>query len=256
MNTPESYEFIVPDMSGCLDLTFESPQPEVEAALALAMLPERDRAIWRDNLGVDEETIAKAGDRFFGIARHLPPNPDFENDCPLARWQAALLENRNLSFAASWERFPKVLHASRFRNSPMLSDAWNRHTRSRPEARERQREAKKRYNARPEIKTKNSEKARQWRKERRSTYLAEPWLAARDEKRNAHYHRPFVAIDSEGQNYEGQDRLYNGVIYPRHSSFLWGAMGVERIAPPDDAIATVNFAICPCNGFVMTTSAR
>ncbi len=128
-----AYEPSQLEVERTLDLIYESPQPEVEAALALAMLPDRDCAIWRDNLGFDDETIARTRHRFLGIARHLPPNSDFEIDCPLARWQAALTENSNLSSAAAWERFPKALHALRFRNSPMLSAAWDKHTRSRPE---------------------------------------------------------------------------------------------------------------------------
>ena len=37
------------------------------------------------------------------------------------------------------------------------------------------------------------------------------------------YHRPLVAIDAEGQNYPGADVVYDGVRYPRHDSYLWGA---------------------------------
>jgi hypothetical protein len=59
--------------------------------------------------------------------------------------------------------------------------------------------------------------------------LAQPWLQRRAETRNAHYHRPFVAIDSEGMNYPGNDVVYNGVVYPDHRTFLWGAAGVIRI---------------------------
>ena len=50
--------------------------------------------------------------------------------------------------------------------------------------------------------------------------------------RNAYYHRPFVAIDSEGMNYPGNDVVYNGVVYPDHRTFLWGAAGVIRITEP------------------------
>ena len=58
------------------------------------------------------------------------------------------------------------------------------------------------------------------------------WLQRRAEARNAHYHRPFVTIDSEGMNYPGNDVVYNGVIYPDHRTFLWGAAGVIRTTEP------------------------
>ena len=47
--------------------------------------------------------------------------------------------------------------------------------------------------------------------------------------RNAVYHRPFISIDSEGMNFSANDVIYNGVVYPDHRTFLWGAAGVIRI---------------------------
>lgn len=42
------------------------------------------------------------------------------------------------------------------------------------------------------------------------------------------YHRPFVAIDAEGMDYAGEDIIDNGVTYPKHRTFLWGAKGWNR----------------------------
>ena len=49
--------------------------------------------------------------------------------------------------------------------------------------------------------------------------------------RSANYHRPFVAIDSEGQNYPGADIVYDGVRYPRHDPYLWGAAADDGRPP-------------------------
>lgn len=57
---------------------------------------------------------------------------------------------------------------------------------------------------------------------------------ARAQKRAArwaNYHRPFVAIDSEGQNYRGEDIVYDGVRYPQHDTYLWGA-AADNGGPP------------------------
>ena len=41
-----------------------------------------------------------------------------------------------------------------------------------------------------------------------------------------------MAIDSEGQNYEGTDVVHRGVAYSKHGTFLWGASGMERTGAP------------------------
>jgi hypothetical protein len=41
-------------------------------------------------------------------------------------------------------------------------------------------------------------------------------------------HRPFVSIDAEGMDYAGEDIINNGVTYPKHRTFLWGAKGWNR----------------------------
>jgi hypothetical protein len=67
--------------------------------------------------------------------------------------------------------------------------------------------------------------------------LKQPWFERRVRDRDAHYHRPFIAIDSEGKSLAGNDIIRkdgegNKIIYEDHRSFLWGASGVERVAPP------------------------
>ena len=49
--------------------------------------------------------------------------------------------------------------------------------------------------------------------------------------RSANYHRPFVAIDSEGQNYPDDDILYDGVRHPKHETYLWGAAADDGRPP-------------------------
>ena len=56
----------------------------------------------------------------------------------------------------------------------------------------------------------------------------------REQKRKArseNYHRAFVAIDSEGQNYPGDAILYDGERYARHDTYLWGAAADDRRPP-------------------------
>jgi len=68
---------------------------------------------------------------------------------------------------------------------------------------------------------------------------------ARDQKRKAHsanYHRPFVAIDSEGQTYPGADIVYDGVRYPRHDTYLWGAASDDG-RPPFWLMAAETFGL-------------
>jgi hypothetical protein len=49
--------------------------------------------------------------------------------------------------------------------------------------------------------------------------------------RSGNYFRHFVAIDSEGQDYPGGDIWYDGVRYPRHDTYLWGAAADDGRAP-------------------------
>jgi hypothetical protein len=49
--------------------------------------------------------------------------------------------------------------------------------------------------------------------------------AQKKKARLKNYNRPFVAIDSEGQNYLGSDILYDGVRYPRHDTYLGRGVG-------------------------------
>jgi hypothetical protein len=55
--------------------------------------------------------------------------------------------------------------------------------------------------------------------------------AQKARSREANYFRPFVAIDSEGQDYPNDDVWYQGVRYPRHDTYLWGAAADDGRAP-------------------------
>lgn len=61
-------------------------------------------------------------------------------------------------------------------------------------------------------------RAAAWRTNNRAKVRAQKQKA-----RAANYNRPFVAIDSEGQNYPGQDIVRDGVRYAKHDTYLWGA---------------------------------
>ncbi len=55
--------------------------------------------------------------------------------------------------------------------------------------------------------------------------------AQKKKARSENYHRPFVAIDAEGQNYPGADIVYDGVRIPRHDTYLWGAAADDGRSP-------------------------
>jgi hypothetical protein len=92
-------------------------------------------------------------------------------------------------------------------------------------------EIDRKYLTRPEIKIKRAEEARHYREHKHAEILAQPWFARRLEQRDAHYHRPFIAIDFEGMKYIDRNVTHNGVVWPDHNLFLGGAGGVVRTAP-------------------------
>ena len=73
---------------------------------------------------------------------------------------------------------------------------------------------------------KKRERVKEWRLNNRDKTRARKRKA-----RSANYHRPFVAIDSEGQNYPDDDILYDGVRYPKHETYLWGAAADDDRPP-------------------------
>ena len=89
-----------------------------------------------------------------------------------------------------------------------------------------------------------AESLHKWRGENREkvALYRRDWKAANPEKLAAqkeraatrHYHRPFVSIDFEGQDYPGDDIKYRETIWPKHRIFLGGAGGWRRT---HDAIA-------------------
>ena len=58
--------------------------------------------------------------------------------------------------------------------------------------------------------------------------------AQRDRAKEIAYHKPFVAIDFEGQDYEGDDIKYNGATWRDHRIFLGGAGGWRRAHDPNE----------------------
>jgi hypothetical protein len=70
------------------------------------------------------------------------------------------------------------------------------------------------------------ERARDWRRN-----YPDKAKAQKKKERSANYHRPFLAVDSEGQNYPGEDIVYDGVRYPRHDTYLWGAAADDGHPP-------------------------
>jgi hypothetical protein len=76
----------------------------------------------------------------------------------------------------------------------------------------------------------NREKERERTREWRCNNLDK--VHAQKAKRRAdNYFRPFVAIDSEGQDYAGDHNLYQGVRHPRHDTYLWGAAADDGREP-------------------------
>jgi hypothetical protein len=83
-----------------------------------------------------------------------------------------------------------------------------------------------RRSADPAFRENERQRAREWRRNHPDKAHAQKARA-----RAANYHRPFVAIDSEGQNYPDDDILYDGVRYPRHDTYLWGAASDDGRPP-------------------------
>ena len=83
-----------------------------------------------------------------------------------------------------------------------------------------------RRSADPAFRENERQRARKWRRNHPDKAHAQKARA-----RAANYHRPFVAIDSEGQNYPGDDILYQGVRHPRHDTYLWGAAADDGRSP-------------------------
>jgi hypothetical protein len=69
-------------------------------------------------------------------------------------------------------------------------------------------------------------RVREWRRKH-----PEKAKAQKRKARSENYHRPFVAVDAEGQNHPGADIVYDGVRYPRHDTYLWGAASDDGRTP-------------------------
>ncbi len=82
-----------------------------------------------------------------------------------------------------------------------------------------------RRSAHDAFREKERERVKEWRLKNRDKTRAQKRKA-----RSVNYHRPFVAIDSEGQNYP-DDIVYDGVRYPKHETYLWGAAADDDRPP-------------------------
>ena len=83
-----------------------------------------------------------------------------------------------------------------------------------------------RRSADPAFRDGERRRVREWRLENRDKTCAQKTKA-----RAANYNRPFVAIDSEGQNYPGDDIWYEGVRHPRQDTDFWGAAADDGRPP-------------------------
>jgi hypothetical protein len=85
---------------------------------------------------------------------------------------------------------------------------------------------RRRRSADDAFREKERKRARDWRRNNPAKIRNQ-----KAKSRAANYHRPFVAIDSEGQDYPNDGISYQGVHYPRHDTYLWGAAADDGRAP-------------------------
>ena len=85
---------------------------------------------------------------------------------------------------------------------------------------------RRRHSADDVFREKERERAREWRRNNPDKVRAQKEKSSAD-----NYFRPCVAIDSEGQDYAGDDIWYQGVRYPRHDTYLWGAAADDGHEP-------------------------
>jgi hypothetical protein len=137
----------------------------------------------------------------------------------IRRWvRACNYSDKNLEGALSGKRIdgcPRLTHARRLV------------VRSMPQARETAREQKRARRRDPEVKKREARQKKKWRQaniDKDKALRKADYERARDKN----YHRPFVAIDSEGMNYPGNDIVHGGDLYQDHGLFLGGAAGMRR----------------------------
>jgi hypothetical protein len=98
------------------------------------------------------------------------------------------------------------------------------------DARKKRLASKAAYRARRSADGAFREAERQRARERRRKYPDEA-RAQKKKARAKNYHRPFVPVDAEGQGYPCADIVYDGVRYPRHDTYLWGAAADDGRPP-------------------------
>src|SRR6516165_7755479 len=93
-----------------------------------------------------------------------------------------------------------------------------------PNARQKRLASKAAYRMRN--REKERERTKEWRRNNPDQVRARKAKIRAD-----NYFRHFVAIDSEGQDYAGDDIRYQGVRYPRHDTYLWAAAADDGREP-------------------------
>jgi hypothetical protein len=195
---------------------------DLEIALAGCLMRDDAVNVWRDNLDAETfDAFARARERFRGISAALalarlgaglrPPSADAgaadgktgaipapgatsgsmglpEALAPhaLALWENALVPS---PCGPAWVKFPQLIFGFRFRGFPTLSKAHDKFSRSKPEAKERQKEADKNYRTRPGIARKRADAVRHWREHNHAKLLVQPWHIRRLEACDVYYHR-------------------------------------------------------------------
>jgi hypothetical protein len=93
----------------------------------------------------------------------------------------------------------------------------------------------------------HKESARKWRADHPDKHKAaqrgwrnKPSVRARQREENDRFYlsRPFITIDSEGQNYNGNDIVYGDVLYKEHGTYIWAACPSQRLLSINQGVLT------------------
>ena len=93
----------------------------------------------------------------------------------------------------------------------------------------------------------HKESARRWRadhpiehKTAQRNWRNKPSVRERQREESDRFYlsRPFITIDSEGQNYEGNDIMYGDVLYKEHGTYIWAACPSQRLSSINEGLLT------------------
>jgi hypothetical protein len=110
---------------------------------------------------------------------------------------------------------------------PRLAHGKELVARCKPEARAKATVLRKAWRQAPEVRARVNSSSRGWKLRNidKDKELDRAYQLRRDV---LDYHRPFIAVDSEGMDYPGRDIIKDGVTRSDHGTFLWGAGGVKH----------------------------